>query len=70
MSRPIPRYGQMMSRMTATERRAQLVEIARTVFAKRGYEGTSVEEIAARAKVSSEADSSTSTSAARKEFTP
>ncbi|HEY3805203.1 MAG TPA: TetR/AcrR family transcriptional regulator [Kofleriaceae bacterium] len=41
-----------MSRMTATERRAQLVEIARTVFAKRGYEGTSVEEIAARAKVS------------------
>jgi AcrR family transcriptional regulator len=38
--------------MTASERRAQLVEIARAVFAKRGYEATSVEEIAARAKVS------------------
>jgi AcrR family transcriptional regulator len=41
-----------MSRMTASERRAQLVEIARAAFAKRGYEATSVEEIAARAKVS------------------
>jgi AcrR family transcriptional regulator len=39
-------------RLTASARRTQLVEIARTVFAKRGYEATSVEEIAARAKVS------------------
>jgi AcrR family transcriptional regulator len=38
--------------LTASARRTQLVEIARTVFAKRGYEATSVEEIAARAKVS------------------
>jgi len=40
------------TRLTATERRAQLVEVGRTVFAKRGYEATSVEEIADRAKVS------------------
>lgn len=40
------------ARLTAPARRTQLIEIARTVFAKRGYEATSVEEIAARAKVS------------------
>jgi len=39
-------------RLTAAARRAQLIEIGRTVFAERGYEATSVEEIAARAKVS------------------
>ena len=39
-------------RMTAAERREQLIEIARTVFAERGVEGASVEEIAARAEVS------------------
>src|SRR5690242_21769154 len=39
-------------RLTASARRTQLVDIARTVFARRGYEATSVEEIAARAKVS------------------
>lgn len=38
--------------MTAAERREQLLEIARELFAERGYEGTSVEEIAARAGVS------------------
>ncbi|MGI8614827.1 MAG: TetR family transcriptional regulator [Nocardioidaceae bacterium] len=38
--------------MTAAERREQLIEIARAVFAQRGFEGTSVEEIAARAEVS------------------
>lgn len=38
--------------MTAAERREQLIQIARTVFAERGVDGTTVEEIAARAKVS------------------
>ena len=40
------------TRLPALERRAQLVEVGRAVFAEHGYEGTSVEEIAARAKVS------------------
>jgi AcrR family transcriptional regulator len=40
------------TRLPANARRAQLVDVGREVFAKRGYEGTSVEEIADRAKVS------------------
>jgi AcrR family transcriptional regulator len=39
-------------RLTASARRSQLIETARALFAKRGYEATSMEEIAARAKVS------------------
>ncbi len=38
--------------MTAAERREQLIDIARGLFAGRGVEGTSVEEIAAKAEVS------------------
>ncbi|MBY6538407.1 TetR/AcrR family transcriptional regulator [Rhodococcus sp. BP-349] len=38
--------------MTGTQRRAQLIEIGRTLFAERGYEATSIEEIAQRAQVS------------------
>jgi AcrR family transcriptional regulator len=39
-------------RMTSAERREQLLEIARALFAERGFEGASIEEIATRAGVS------------------
>jgi AcrR family transcriptional regulator len=39
-------------RMTGKERREQLLDIGRTLFAERGYEATSIEEVAARASVS------------------
>src|SRR5512138_1589057 len=42
----------MAKRLPASERRAQLIDVGRTVFAKKGYEAVSVEEIADRAKVS------------------
>lgn len=39
-------------RMTGRERREQLLAVGRSLFAEKGYDATSVEEIAARAKVS------------------
>lgn len=39
-------------RMTGTQRREQLIEVGRSLFAERGYEAASVEEIAGRANVS------------------
>jgi len=39
-------------RLSAAARRAQLIEVGKSVFAKRGFEGASLEEIADRAKVS------------------
>jgi AcrR family transcriptional regulator len=38
--------------MTASQRREQLLQVSRGLFAEKGFEGTSVEEIAARAEVS------------------
>jgi AcrR family transcriptional regulator len=40
------------SRMTGKQRREQLVEIGRTLFAQKGFDATSVEEIAQKAGVS------------------
>jgi AcrR family transcriptional regulator len=39
-------------RMTGTERRQQLLTVARELFAEKGFEGASIEEIANRANVS------------------
>ena len=51
-STPPSRARRARVRLTAAQRREQLLEIARELFAERGFEGTSVEEIAARAGVS------------------
>src|SRR5947208_3434938 len=39
-------------RMTGVQRRRQLLDIGRELFAQKGFEATSIEEIAARADVS------------------
>jgi AcrR family transcriptional regulator len=52
-AKPVPKAKRATrSRMTSAERREQLIEIARGLFAARGFEGTSIEEIASRAEVS------------------
>lgn len=38
--------------MTGKERREQLLDVGRTLFAERGYDATSIEEVASRAGVS------------------
>jgi AcrR family transcriptional regulator len=39
-------------RMSGADRREQLIEVSRSLFAARGFDGTSIEEIAAKAEVS------------------
>ncbi|MEV6163100.1 TetR/AcrR family transcriptional regulator [Streptomyces sp. NPDC052052] len=51
-SRSSPARRTRRVRMTGKERREQLLDIGRTLFADKGFEGTSVEEIASRAGVS------------------
>ena len=48
----MPPKKEKRGRMTAAERREQLIEIARHAFAERGFDGTAVEEVANRAEVS------------------
>jgi AcrR family transcriptional regulator len=44
--------GRARVRMTGAQRRQQLLDVGRELFALRGYQATSIEEIAARADVS------------------
>lgn len=44
--------GPKRTRMSASQRREQLITVARALFAEKGFDGTSIEEIAHRAKVS------------------
>jgi AcrR family transcriptional regulator len=52
VSEPEQQPSRSRVRMTGKERREQLLDIGRHLFAERGFEGTSVEEIAAKAGVS------------------
>ncbi len=53
MSQPsAPGDGAVRPRMTGAQRRAQLIDVGRALFALRGLDGTTIEEIAAAAGVS------------------
>ena len=52
MTTPVKSSRVPRVRMTAAERREQLIEVARGLFAERGFEGSAIEEVANRAAVS------------------
>jgi len=49
---PPPLIGKSRVRMSSAQRREQLIVIGRALFAERGFDATSIEEVASRAKVS------------------
>jgi len=52
MTSPIKPAKVPRTRMTAAARREQLIGVARGLFAERGFDGSSIEEVASRAAVS------------------
>ena len=50
-ARPVPLRERRRVRMTGQERRSQLLDIGRAVFAERGFEAASIEEVAQRAQI-------------------